>query len=554
MQRSKWWIGSMTVVASVAMAAPMGGRGAAETSDNPWANDPTAPPELVGPVAVAPPTDPGSAYIVGGAPVTEGKFPDTVFITMRGALGSEGTCTGSIIHPNWILTAAHCVDDPNLRGVDVYVGESGSNFRGPFTASADPYVGRRELSPGQWEDFTFDHGWFVHPLWAGPRAEELQDYEADIALIYLKDAIDDVSPMAVNQDSLDGGAWDLVPELTFIGFGITADGGTGSGTKRSVVVSTGGSVLDPNGWLLNFPGNPSAPKSTCQGDSGGPGVYVGEDGRYIQYTITSHGVMCGEGSSGYVRTDAYFDWVQENLRDAEIVTRPTAPPRFACSNEVKPIEEAGSTTAPDPYAIGAAPLDLKCSVQYFDPDAITKVTWEWGDGETQEVTGTDVLIADHAYDTTDVYSIKMCAEFLSDSGQVSTGCHTKRDYVNVCEAPEVTFSYEATDLRTLQFINLTDVTARKCLSRVQWDIFEGDSATGEPVDSIAAWQPEYEFAEGGTYTVVLNVGGVGGTGAAKTVIDVAKATRSVSCGHVGPGVGAGAVALLGLALVRRRRS
>src|SRR5688572_3853916 len=46
-----------------------------------------------------------AAPIIGGTATTVGQYPSVVAITVGGSL-----CTGTLITPLWVLTAAHCID------------------------------------------------------------------------------------------------------------------------------------------------------------------------------------------------------------------------------------------------------------------------------------------------------------------------------------------------------------------------------------------------------------------------------------------------------------
>jgi hypothetical protein len=471
-------------------------------------------------VAPAAPGEGNEAYIVGGVTVGNDEYQSVVFLEMSGASGAEGTCTGSLIHKYWVLTAAHCIDSSDITSVNVSFG----NRIGGFSKTV---IGTE---------------FYSHPDWPGTLNAELgAGFQGDVALIKLNEPVEDVTPMAVNRQEVDSD-W-LDDPITFIGFGITEHQGGGSGIKRLAEVTIGGLTS----YSITMP---AGPRSTCQGDSGGPGVKI-VGGGYAQVGITSNGRDCGDGSSEAMRVDAYMDWIMENMAPDKPTFGFAADPSFRCSNEL----EAGDA---DTIALGVVPLTLKCVVDFYLADKVTKTEWRWGDGSASDVleAPTDPLKVEHTYDTIGTYNVEMCVSYdrptgEGDATESARACVRRRGYALACDKPTPEFSYHPVDSRVLAFDNYTDLKTERCIYEIAWEIFEGESATGTPIDTVESWQPVYEFPDNGTYTVVLNIGGIGGTAASELTVNVGKATRGAACDNGGY---AGLLPLLGLLALRRRKS
>lgn len=207
--------------------------------------------------------------IVGGDPAPE-------FESVGAFLhGGEAFCTGTIIAPRVVLTAAHCLSDlSGPDGVGFFLGPD-SNI----------------LEEGVEIPVTELH---VHPDYAATD-------NADIAVAILAEDAD-VEPIAVNFDGLDSSL--IGTEITFVGYGLVSPNGA-FGEKRKVVIEASG-VSD---FFIDYetPG-----KNTCQGDSGGPAFVFDGDVATI-LGVTSYGDAECAVDGHNTRTDVFAGFVEAFL-------------------------------------------------------------------------------------------------------------------------------------------------------------------------------------------------------------------------------------------------
>ncbi len=220
--------------------------------------------------------------------------------------------------------------------------------------------------------------------------------------------------------------------------------------------------------------------------------------------------------------------------------------RFQCSHQTS-----------DGQVIGVVPFDLKCVVVSDSISEITEASWTFGDGGRS-----DEIAATHRYDEPGNYTIQVSFRgdrpACGDEGWESD--FRRVGYVRACGVPQASFEVEPVEGLSYKMLNDSDVSVFGCISDIQWDVFEGDSATGEPIlPPIKSWEPIIDFPETGTYTVVMSLGGIAGTGGASATFEVSRTAGGngvFNCNSVGAPAGGSALGVLllaGLAALRRRQ-